>query len=366
MDVRKCAPDLTAEIIGLALRQGVEAVITDSIDDPRLGTARGGLTWVALDENAGPANPSNISADIHVRPREAVASDAAAANFKPGRMDGVFIDIDNKARLDDACAAVRAGLLTVIRFKDPTKIPLEIVLAAGSRRGGKIMAFVSNLAEAQVVMSVLESGPDGVIMAPDSAADVPSLMRLCDHTQCRLDLKEYFVEEIAGAGTGDRVCVDTCSNFYPDEGLLVGSFGGRFLLCSSETHPLPYMPTRPFRVNAGTVCSYVLSQPDRTNYLSELRQGDLVTAVRANGETRPLVVGRTKTETRPLLLIKAATADGDRASIIVQHDWHVRVLGPAGAVYNVTELRRGLVLLGFSAPQSRHVGMPVDEYCLEQ
>ena len=75
---------------------------------------------------------------------------------------------------------MRAGLLTVIRFKDPTKIPLEIVIAAGSRRGAKIMTFVSDLAEAKVVMSVLESGPDGVIMAPRSVAEVEALGRLCD------------------------------------------------------------------------------------------------------------------------------------------------------------------------------------------
>jgi 3-amino-4-hydroxybenzoic acid synthase len=68
---------------------------------------------------------------------------------------------------------------------------------------------------------------------------------------------------------------------------VVGAFGGGFLLCCSETHPLPYMPTRPFRVNAGAVSSYVLSSVERTNYLSELCQGDSVTGVRVNGETRP-------------------------------------------------------------------------------
>ena len=47
------------------------------------------------------------------------------------------------------------------------------------------------------------------------------------------------------------------------------------------------MPTRPFRVNAGAVSSYVLSTVERTNYLSELRQGHTVTGVRVNGETRP-------------------------------------------------------------------------------
>jgi 3-amino-4-hydroxybenzoic acid synthase len=114
------------------------------------------------------------------------------------------------------------------------------------------------------------------------------------------------------------------------------------------------------------VSSYVLSSQDRTNYLSELRQGDTVIGVKVNGDTRPLVVGRAKIETRPLLLIKARSADGDTASVILQNDWHVRVLGPAGVVHNITELKVGSVIMGYTAARSRHVGMAVDEYCLEQ
>jgi 3-amino-4-hydroxybenzoic acid synthase len=228
------------------------------------------------------------------------------------------------------------------------------------------MTFVSDLAEANVVTSVLESGPDGVIMTPGSIADIEPLGRLCGSRRGQLPLKEYSVTEISDAGTGDRVCVDTCSNFFPDEGLLVGAFGGGFLLCCSETHPLPYMPTRPFRVNAGAVSSYILSSIERTNYLSELRQGHTVTAVRTTGETRPVVVGRCKIETRPLLLVKTQSSDGDAASLLLQNDWHVRVLGRAGAVHNITELAVGTVVMGYSAARARHVGMPVDEYCLEQ
>ena len=100
--------------------------------------------------------------------------------------------------------------------------------------------------------------------------------------------------------------------------------------------------------------------------MSELRQGDMVTGVRASGESRPLVIGRAKIETRPLLLVKARSADGDTASVILQNDWHVRMLGRAGAVHNITELTAGSVILGFTAARARHVGMPVDEYCLEQ
>ncbi len=117
-------------------------------------------------------------------------------------------------------------------------------------------------------------------------------------------------------------------------------------------------------MNAGAVSSYILSTVNRTNYLSELRQGDIVTGVTVTGDTRPLVVGRAKIETRPLLLIKAKCADGTTASVMLQNDWHVRVLGPGGVVHNITELKPGSSILGQTAAPSRHVGMPVDEYCL--
>ena len=366
IDIRNCRHDEIADIVGMAAEHQIEAVVSNAEADEIVGARPAGVQWVTFnDASKGPITV-NTGTDVRVHSFNGHASDLLASHLRLSKKDGILIDVDNKDRLDEACAAVRAGMLTVIRFKDPTKIPLEIVLAAGSRRGAKIMTFVSDLDEASVVMSVLESGPDGVIMAPQSAAEVEALARLCSPTRSHLALKEFSVTQIANAGTGDRVCVDTCSNFFLDEGLLVGSFGGGFLLCCSETHPLPYMPTRPFRVNAGALSSYILSSPGRTNYLSELSQGDTVTGVNVNGDTRPMVVGRAKIETRPLLLIKAQSADGDTASVILQNDWHVRVLGPAGAVLNITELKPGSVILGHTAPRARHVGMAVDEYCLEK
>ena len=50
----------------------------------------------------------------------------------------------------------------------------------------------------------------------------------------------------------------------------------------------------------------------------------------------------------------------------VQNDWHVRLLGPGGIVHNITELKPGSAVLGHIAAASRHVGMAVDEYCLEK
>ena len=366
IDVRDYKGDEIAEIVSAAAEHGIEAVVTNADVDEKLGRRPASIQWVRFnDANKGQISV-NTGSDVLVHSFNGHASNLLESHLRLSKKDGILIDVDNKDRLDDACAAVRAGMLTVIRFKDPTKIPLEIVLAAGSRRSAKIMTFVSDLDEASVVMSVLESGPDGVIMAPRSVAEVEKLGHLCSPTRSCLPLKEFSVTEIANAGTGDRVCVDTCSNFFLDEGLLVGSFGGGFLLCCSETHPLPYMPTRPFRVNAGAVSSYILSSPSRTNYLSELCQGDSVSGIKVNGDTRPLVVGRVKIETRPLLLIKAESVDGDTASIILQNDWHVRVLGPAGVVLNITELKPGSAILGYSTARARHVGMAVDEYCLEK
>jgi 3-amino-4-hydroxybenzoic acid synthase len=361
LDLRNCNTDAISDILHAATEHRIEAVIFDRGIDNR----QDGIQWVAFDEGDG-FGPEAMGADICVHSFNGKSAGLLTSHVGHGKKAGMLIDVDGKHRLDAACAAVRAGMLTVIRFKDPTKIPLEIVIAAGTRRGAKIMTFVSDLDEAKVVASVLESGPDGVIMTPRSTDDVEALGRLCNPARERLELKQFSVTEIANAGTGDRVCVDTCSNFYLDEGLLTGSFGGGFLLSCSETHPLPYMPTRPFRVNAGAVSSYILSSLDRTNYLSELRQGDTVTAVRVTGETRPLVVGRAKIETRPLLLVKAQSADGETASIMLQNDWHVRVLGPAGVVHNITELKPGSTILGYTAPRARHVGMAVEEYCLEQ
>jgi 3-amino-4-hydroxybenzoic acid synthase len=365
IDLRDCESGKLIDIIDAAIEHKIEAVIFDSDAKEKLGERRSGIKWVAVEPRGNGHDHAKSEADVHVYPRNGSDFELSAASMRSHKA-GVLIDVHDKQSLDEACAAVRAGLLTVVQFKDPTKIPLEIVLAAGSRRGAKVMTSVSNVSEAKIVMSVLESGPDGVIMAPRSPSEVAALGQLCRPQNGRLELKEFQVTEVLDAGTGDRVCVDTCSNFRLDEGVLVGSFGGGFLLCCSETHPLPYMPTRPFRVNAGAVYSYVLSSAERTNYLSELHQGDSIIGVTVRGETRPLVVGRAKIETRPLILVKARTADGDTASIVLQNDWHVRMLGPSGVVLNVTELNAGSVILGLAAAKARHVGMPVEEYCLEQ
>jgi 3-amino-4-hydroxybenzoic acid synthase len=128
---------------------------------------------------------------------------------------------------------------------------------------------------------------------------------------------------------------------------------------------LPYMPTRPFRVNAGAIHSYTLADQGRTRYLSELRAGSKVLAVDVRGAARLVTVGRVKIESRPLICVEAVAANGCSVNLFLQDDWHVRVFGADGAVLHSTELAPGDGLLGHLPTADRHVGYAIDEFCLE-
>ena len=112
--------------------------------------------------------------------------------------------------------------------------------------------------------------------------------------------------------------------------------------------------------------SYTLTAGGHTRYLSELCAGSTALAVDVHGHARVVTVGRIKIESRPLLCIDAVAPDGRTVNAIVQDDWHVRVLGPDGAVLNSTALVAGDVVLGYLPVHDRHVGYPIDELCYEQ
>jgi 3-amino-4-hydroxybenzoic acid synthase len=279
---------------------------------------------------------------------------------------GRFVEVTDADSLEEACQAASLDRWSVLAFRDPTKIPLEIVLAAAARAEGSVITQVADVEEAQIVFGVLEHGSDGVMLAPQAPGEATSLKAAAAGMPADLSLVELEVTAIRRVGLGDRVCVDTCSQFRPDEGILVGSYSHGMILCCSETHPLPYMPTRPFRVNAGALHSYTLSDQGRTKYLSELGAGGKALAVDSTGRVRVIAVGRVKIERRPMLAIDAVSASGVNVNLIVQDDWHVRVLGPGGTVLNVTDLAAGTKVLGHLPVEQRHVGYPIDEFCIEK
>lgn len=279
---------------------------------------------------------------------------------------GAFVSVHDQESLDVASACASRAAWTVIDFKDPTKIPLEIVLAASDKAEGRVITLVHDLEEAGIIFDVLERGSDGALLLPQGVGDATELVALAQTPTSSLEMQALEVAHVSHLGLGDRVCVDTCSHLGLDEGILVGSYAHGMVLVSSETHPLPYMPTRPFRVNAGALHSYTLGPGNRTYYLSELKSGSELLAVRTNGETRRVVVGRVKIESRPLIRIHAQAPSGEEVNVIVQDDWHVRVLGPDAEVRNVTELKPGDKLAGSTLSEPRHVGYAVREFLLEK
>ncbi|MFJ7409716.1 3-dehydroquinate synthase II family protein [Streptomyces sp. NPDC098077] len=291
---------------------------------------------------------------------------AEAAGAAPDVEFGRLVEIIDAESLDAAIEAARTERWSVLEFRDPTKIPLEIVIAAAADADGAIITMAKNTEEAAVVFGCLQLGSDGVLMPGRSVGDATALKATAAGGTGELLLVELEVTAVAHIGMGERACVDTCSYLGKDEGILVGSHSKGMILCVSETHPLPYMPTRPFRVNAGAIHSYTLADEGRTRYLSELRAGSKVMAVDTKGRTRTVAVGRVKIETRPLISIDAVAAGGQEVNLILQDDWHVRVLGPGDAVLNSTELRPGDRVLGHLPTADRHVGYPIDEFCHEQ
>lgn len=280
---------------------------------------------------------------------------------------GVFIEVTGEESLTRACQLAQTASWLLVEFlQDPSKIPLEILLAAADDTDVQLITVVADIEDAEVTLNVLQRGPEGILLAPLKVGEVTQLVQICSDTVEDLALEEIEIVGLTHLGPGERVCVDTCSLFGQDEGILIGSYSTGMILFSSETHALPYMKTRPFRVNAAALHSYVVGPDNHTRYLAELESGSEILAVNVHGKARRITVGRAKVETRPLLLIEAKSADNRAINVIAQDDWHVRVLGSGASVHNITELKKGDRVLGYTMDAQRHVGYPIREFLHEQ
>ena len=125
-----------------------------------------------------------------------------------------------------------------------------------------------------------------------------------------------------------------------------------------ETLPSEFVPSRPFRVNAGAVHAYALMADGSTKYLSELQSGDEVAVVSQDGSQRMAVIGRLKVERRPFMAVRfqSGTTEGQ---IMAQQAETVRLVSPRGEPVSVTELRVGDEILVRLESSMRHIGQAV-------
>ncbi len=270
--------------------------------------------------------------------------------------------------LHDAIEVGRTHSYVLMSFKDPTNIPLELVIASLQSSQTILIKEIApdDIDDAIVTLGVMEVGADGIMVTPKSHSAMDAfLTKRANTAEKTLPLSVGEVVEARPVGMGYRSCIDLATLFTETEGMLVGSTSHGGIFCCPEVFHLPYMELRPFRVNAGAVHSYVYNLNNRTDYMTELKAGSPVMIADSSGRVRRAYVGRVKTEVRPLRLIEVKFSAEKRVNILLQDDWHVRVYSDEAKPRNITELKPGDKLLGFVADPGRHVGIKVSEHILE-
>ncbi len=280
--------------------------------------------------------------------------------IREGRKIALRVAIMGKEDETKAIEAANLGVdYVIIDCRDWRIIPLENIIAK-SRGRTKLIAQVTTADEARLMLETLEVGTDGVLLKTTDTNELTNAVAYVKKENARIPLTKGKITAVKQIGTGARVCVDTCDLMQQGEGILVGSQSSGLFLVEAEVHENPYVQSRPFRVNAGSLPLYTLASMENTRYLSELKAGDEVLIVDREGNSRTTNVGRAKIEFRPLLLIEAE-ADGKRIKAILQNAETIRLVTPGGSK-PVTELSPGdEVLVHVAVAGGRHFGVSVPE-----
>ncbi|MDV0444619.1 3-dehydroquinate synthase [Methanimicrococcus sp. At1] len=281
-----------------------------------------------------------------------------------GKTVAAYVDIQNKKTELFAAAVGKTADYLIISAGDWRIIPLENLIAALEKYDVEIITDVRTDEEAQTALQILEKGVDGVLIESNDMSEIKKIANTVKMSGCAAEaLVPARIVTVRPLGMGDRVCVDTCNLMTPGEGMLIGSQSAGLFLIHSEVDDSPYVASRPFRVNAGAVYSY-MKVNDITRYLSELKAGDDLTIVGADGKTRPGIVGRVKIESRPMMLLEAE-AEGKVLKVILQNAETVKLVRPDGKSVSVTQIKDGDEVLVKIEEAGRHFGMQVTEKIIE-
>lgn len=284
---------------------------------------------------------------------------AGDGDLKPGKD---VIEYEIKSSKDEKeILKLTKSRLVLVKTKDWTIIPLENLVA----QTGNLFAEAKNTSEAKTLLSVLEKGVDGVLINTTDINEIKKTVRIVRESGEKISLLKAKISQVKSLGMGDRVCVDTCTSMQVGEGMLVGNSSAALFLVHSESVENPYVETRPFRVNAGPIHAYVRVPDGKTKYLSELKAGDEVLVVNAKGVAQRAIVGRTKIEKRPLMLVEAEV-DGTNISTILQNAETIRLTKPDGKPVSIVSLKKGDEVLVALEKAGRHFGIKIEETILEK
>jgi len=249
----------------------------------------------------------------------------------------------------------------ILECSDWSIIPLENLIA----KGADVIAQVQSIEEAETAFGILEKGVSHILFCSNDLLELKEALNRIHSRTDQIPLEVAEITEIKPIGMGDRVCVDTCTEMNPGEGMLVGNASSALFLVHSESIVNPYVSPRPFRVNAGAVHAYTRVPGGKTRYLSELSAGDQILITDFNGNTSVGAVGRLKIEKRPLMLVKAKVLE-KVVTTILQNAETIRLTDPEGSPVSVVNLKPGDKVLVAIEESGRHFGMKINETITEK
>jgi 3-dehydroquinate synthase II len=285
--------------------------------------------------------------------------------IKGPEFEGIIVNIKSAEDCERAVGFAGNVPYVLVKVTDWKVIPVENLIAGFQGSNSRLIAEVETVQEAKLFFETLERGVDGIVLATTDPAEIGKIRTLLDeNTRETLTLVTATISGIKPVGSGDRACIDCCSQMEIGEGMLIGSQSQGLFLIHSETVESEYIASRPFRVNAGALHSYILLPGNRTKYLSELSAGDEVLVVNSKGRTRKAVLGRVKIEMRPLLLLEAR-CEGFTYNIILQNAETIRLVSN-GEPRSIVDLKEGDEVLIWIDDSARHFGMKVKESVKER
>ena len=286
---------------------------------------------------------------------------------------GVYAKITNNESQNEIREKISLIQWLVLKFTDWKMIPIENLISECEGTGTKLAVKVNQVDDLQGIAFALEKGVDAIIINQEpamiEAAEIAKAQRLefkqneplmNEFNSDNLQLEHCIISEIKNGGFGERFCIDLTTMLEFGEGLLIGSSASSLALVHGEVLASDFVPSRPFRVNAGPPHSYIMMADGKTKYIAELNSGEEILIVTSKGSNRIGVIGRLKIEKRPFLAIYWENNYDRVSSIFLQQAETVRVICQNGEVKSVTELSKGDSILCHQSNHTRHIGNKVN------
>lgn len=289
------------------------------------------------------------------------------ALYIEGNQVGRRVDVSTSEGQSKARAMAGSVEWILLDLGEWKMIPIENVIASCDGGPTKVAARISSAEQVLGAAFALDIGVDALLVTEDilpTALIAKSQRGEREQSEMEevksegFELSTLRIIEVKEGGVGDRICVDLTSMLDLGEGMIVGSSSNSMVLVHGETVESEFVPTRPFRVNAGAAHTYILMADGGTKYLSELKMGDQVMVSNSGGKSRTATVGRVKIERRPFILFKWRDENHNEAGALLQQAETVRLVTESGLI-SITDLSPDMKIIGWSGGAGRHLGIEI-------